>query len=220
MRNLNKDFAIILDAGHGGISPRTLSYTTAPAKMFEHQTNDFHDGPIFYEGLANRLVCDKIIQLCNWMHCPVHKVYHDFEDTPLQERAERANELFYKYPKAVGYSVHFNASRTHTASGLEAFTLPGNTDSDRLAELLYENYYRFLDSIFPIRTDYTDGDHDKEARFYMLRQTKGPFVLSENGFFDNPYDALQIMHPRTKWMLALCHVNAALEFAKVENLVL
>ncbi len=36
-----------------------------------------------------------------------------------------------------------------------------------------------------IRTDYSDGDPDKEAGFYILNRTKGPAALVECGFMDN-----------------------------------
>jgi N-acetylmuramoyl-L-alanine amidase len=40
------------------------------------------------------------------------------------------------------------------------------------------------------RTDMSDGDIDKEAKFTVLTRTKMPSVLVENGFFDNYQDAV------------------------------
>ena len=41
-----------------------------------------------------------------------------------------------------------------------------------------------------MRSDMSDGDHDKEANFYMLRKTVMPAILIEHLFFDNYRDAL------------------------------
>ena len=214
MNILHEDFAVLIDAGHGGISPITKKYTTAPAKMFTHQIGEYHGGKEIYEGVLNRLVAEKVEYIFQRMHIPFFKLYHDHEDTPLDKRVKLANDIFREYPKALGMSIHFNASTKHNATGLEGYTTPTKTPADRFAQILYENYYDFLDESFKIRTDPTDGDHDKEAKFYMLMHTKAPFFLSENGFFDNPRDAKKIMHPRTQWTLALCHVNATIQYAK------
>ena len=39
-----------------------------------------------------------------------------------------------------------------------------------------------------LRSDYTDGDPDQEAAFYLLRHTSCPAVLTENLFIDNHAD--------------------------------
>ena len=36
-----------------------------------------------------------------------------------------------------------------------------------------------------LRTDFSDGDLDKENRFHMLTMTKMPAILTENFFMDN-----------------------------------
>ena len=39
-----------------------------------------------------------------------------------------------------------------------------------------------------LRTDYTDGDPDMDADFYILRHTTAPAVLTENFFMDSHPD--------------------------------
>jgi N-acetylmuramoyl-L-alanine amidase len=46
-----------------------------------------------------------------------------------------------------------------------------------------------------MRTDYSDGDADKESRFYVLRKTSMPAVLVEYGFFTNEKEAIKMMDP-------------------------
>ena len=36
-----------------------------------------------------------------------------------------------------------------------------------------------------LRTDFSDGDLDKERRFYVLTKTKMPAILTESFFMDN-----------------------------------
>ena len=49
-------------------------------------------------------------------------------------------------------------------------------------------FYDEFQKEFPIlkaRTDYSDGDIDKESNFYVLRTTKMPSILLEILFMDN-----------------------------------
>lgn len=214
MRKLNPEFAVILDAGHGGISPITKEYTTAPYKQYKHKTPSFHRNEMLYEGVSNRVLADKIELILKRMHIPVFKIYHDYEDWPLRRRVEMANDFYQKNPWSIGLSIHHNASPKHNATGLEAFTSPGQTRADRLGQLLYNSWFQLMDDAFIVRTDTSDSDYDKEAKFFILMETDAPFVLSENGFFDHPKDALKIMHPRVQMTQALCHVNAVIQFMK------
>ncbi len=47
-----------------------------------------------------------------------------------------------------------------------------------------------------LRTDYSDGDLDKERRFYVLTKTKMPAVLTENFFMDNLEEFQRILNTR------------------------
>lgn len=78
-------------------------------------------------------------------------------------------------------SVHSNAGG---GKGSEIFTSPGDTKSDKIATVFGEEYK----NEFPnqkLRTDFSDGDLDKEKRFYVLTKTKVPAILTESFFMDN-----------------------------------
>ena len=87
-----------------------------------------------------------------------------------------------------------------SARGWSIYTSPGETASDKLAteihaaavpELAEREYARtFLPTSKQkaIRTDFSDGDPDYEAKLWMLTQTPCPAVLSENMFQDNKED--------------------------------
>lgn len=78
-------------------------------------------------------------------------------------------------------SIHANAGG---GWGFEAWTSPGQTQSDIAAERLLTHYQnQFPD--WPMRKDLGDGDSDKEARFIVLTDTSMPAVLFELQFIDH-----------------------------------
>ncbi len=86
--------------------------------------------------------------------------------------------------------VHANAGG---GSGVEIYTTPGDTESDKIATIFGEAFK----NEFPtetLRTDFSDGDLDKEQRFYVLSKTKMPSILTENFFMDNVKDFQAILN--------------------------
>ena len=59
--------------------------------------------------------------------------------------------------------------------------------SDALATCLSESALKHLPGQ-KLRFDYSDGDPDQEARFFILNGTQCPAVLTENLFMDNHED--------------------------------
>jgi N-acetylmuramoyl-L-alanine amidase len=110
----------------------------------------------------------------------------EFEDIPLSERVRRVNAWCRRLGKdhVVLISVHVDAAGSdgqwHTSTGWSCFTSPGQTAGDRLADCLYRAAEKHLQG-HKIRTDYSDGDPDKEAGFYILNRTKCPAALVEVG---------------------------------------
>ena len=123
------------------------------------------------------------------------------DDIPLSERVRRVNEICLTYepscpaptghPNVILISLHLNAAGDGTkwmnATGWSCYTCKGQTESDRLADCLYDAAIKN----FPgrrIRTDYSDKDPDWEENFYILRHTLCPTVLIENFFMDSLQD--------------------------------
>ena len=114
-------------------------------------------------------------------------------DVSLAERVRIVNEYCKEYgtSNVVLISIHVNAAGNGeqwlSARGFAIYTSPGNTKSDILAECIFEAAKEQLPDM-KMRSDLSDGDHDREARFAMLTQTKCVAVLSENLFQDNRED--------------------------------
>lgn len=84
----------------------------------------------------------------------------------------------------LGDKVEFLDGQWHSATGWSCYTSPGQTGGDELATCLYRAAEKYLVGR-KIRTDYSDGDPDKEAGFFILNRTKCPAALVECGFMDN-----------------------------------
>ena len=195
---------IAIDAGHGGILRDR--YTTAPNKQFFHAGHTFHNGGWFYEGVGNRAVCDALCAMLEKEGIKYMKVYHPSLDTSLGNRVALAN----KAKATLFISNHSNASATHTAKGWEVFTSRGKSRSDDAATILtHEMRKRFPDVRY--RLDFSDGDPDKEADFFVLRRTTMPSILVENFFFDNLQDAQLLIKPDVIQAIA----EAQLELIKI-----
>lgn len=112
-------------------------------------------------------------------------------DVSLSTRAEMANDICLQFGllNCIFISIHNNAAgdgkKWYNATGWEAFTSPGRTRSDKLADLLYEEIE--LQNI-KVRKDKSDGDSDKEEKFTVLTKTLCPAVLTENMFMDSKKD--------------------------------
>lgn len=130
----------------------------------------------------------------------------------LKWRVDKVNEIYKKHKttdNVIYVSVHNDAAgsdgKWHNAGGMSIWTSRGKTKSDSLAEFIYEaarpNLKEYDDLMkkgkadgtystkqIPVRSDMTDGDHDYEADFYVLKNTNCPAVLVECFFQDNKYD--------------------------------
>lgn len=207
---MNDNFCVFLDAGHGGLTP-SGQYTTAPGKQFQHQQGQFHNGSWFYEGIWNRTLVARVIQKLDVLGIRYLPVYHEYVDFPLQYRVDQANWYYRNYRRGIFLSTHANASGVG-ARGYEIYTSPGITASDRIADAHWGHVRDLLGDRITMRTDRSDGDYDKEARFYVLTRTVMPAVLIEHLFFDNFQDAQLLMDPEIVDRFAEAQVRTIIEY--------
>ena len=138
----------------------------------------------------------------------------------LTWRANYVNSLCSKYGvnDCVYVSVHVNAAgadgQWKNARGWSVYTSPGKTKSDLLATYLYEEAKAILppDSKYYVRSDWSDGDPDYEANFYVLTKTRCPAVLTENLFQDNKDDVAFLTSWEGKRKIVEIHVNGILRY--------
>lgn len=193
----NSRYVWILDAGHGGLDSKG-NYTTAPSKMCK-----FPEFTIC-EGLINRDITLQVIEQLIDRGIDYIVVSDNWEDTPLFLRVNRADNIFKKNKNAVYVSIHSNAGG---GSGFEIFTSPGQTKSDKIANVFCEVYKKHFPE-FKFRKDLSDGDWDREADFYVLRKTDCPAILLENLFFDNLEEAKYLMSAEGQKAISDCIVDA------------
>lgn len=168
----------ILDSGHGGFVDG--KYTTAPKKMFKHK-----DGTIAYEGVINRRIKAKLIELLGGRQFADVSIGEN--DITLGARVREANKIYGQKKgefKCLYVSIHSNAGG---GRGFEVWTSPGQTMSDKYADIWAQEIQKMFPGM-PFRADKSDGDLDKEEKFYVLVETAMPAVLAEYLFFDNYED--------------------------------
>lgn len=167
----------LLDPGHGGLR-KNGTYTTAPAKQFQHP------GFMAMEGVINRAICNLVKKALISKRIDYAVVADEVEDTSLDQRVRTADTIYAKDKRAVYLSIHSNASPEHNGAGWEIFTYfqgPGETRSKKIAQV-FEQFYRTMGKGFKFRGL-------KEANFHVLRKTDCPAILVENLFFDNLTEA-------------------------------
>ncbi|WP_237714801.1 MULTISPECIES: N-acetylmuramoyl-L-alanine amidase family protein [Pelosinus] len=106
-------------------------------------------------------------------------------DQPVTDDLSYRTDLANNYAAAAFISIHCNAAESPTAVGCEIWTTPGQTGADSLAEAVLGEFEKQMPGLY-LRKDTSDGDGDKEARFYVLKYTDAPAILIETGFISNP----------------------------------
>lgn len=180
---------VLIDPGHGIDTPGKRS----------------PDGK-FREYLWNRQVADLLGARLVAMGIDASPVVTETNDIPLSTRVQRVNRICSKVgaSNVMLVSIHANAAGNGgwmNAKGWSCYTSKGNTESDRIAECLYDAF----EKEFPdrkIRKDLSDGDRDWEENFYVLAKSRCPAVLLENFFYDNPEECVFLLKDETKERIA------------------
>ncbi len=200
---MNKQrYAYILGAGHGGVIdgvPQTAG----------KRSPEWEDG-ILYEGVINRLILTEVLRLCRNECINVINITNTDRDVSLATRVKAVNAIASKM-KCIYISIHCDAFTKESASGWSAFTYYGQSDSDKVATIMYAEAKK---AKLKLRTDNSDGDPDKEANFKVLRETTCPAVLVENLFMTNKKDYSYLMSEKGRNKLAKVIFNT---IKQIEN---
>ena len=193
---------VIIDAGHG---INTKGKSSPDCALMEWR--------------YNREVANAIAQGLILRGYDAEVIVPELEDVPLKDRVDRVNQIACEYGIADSLllSIHVNAagngSQWMNARGWCAYTFPGRTLADGMADFLYAAAEKALPGQ-KIRKDMSDGDPDFESKFYILGHTACPAVLTENLFMDNLEDyRFQISAAGKKAIIDL-HVNGICNYLK------
>ena len=113
-------------------------------------------------------------------------------------------------------SIHCNSAASPSAEGYEVWTSPGDTPGDVLATCIYKQ----IAAEFPDRagrTDYSDGDPDKESRFYVLVHTDAPACLVEMAFISNDEEAALLSDTTWQERYARAIVRGVTDYAALKT---
>lgn len=192
----------LLDAGHGGLINGI--YQTPGKRSPEWELG------VYYEGVGNRDFVQRILQKAKHHNLTVIDPYPTDKDIPLKKRTNIINKLHKENNNVIVISIHSNAGG---GSGFEIFTSPGNSPSDKVATVFYEEISKKFPKV-KMRPDWSDGDPDKEANFWILTKTYCPAILTENLFMDNKIDYQMLFNNEARDKIAQAHLNAIIRFER------
>ena len=194
---------ILIDNGHGKDTPGKCSPDASLGKI---------NSPLYFREYAWARKCAQgICDVLTFEGYTAFLLVKEEEDIPLKDRTNRIKAYCRTYgtENIIVVSIHVNAAKSdkkwHEARGLAVYTSPGQTKSDILATCIYDaaveeltkrTYGHPYGNSFgpedgkqkPIRSDWSDGDPDHEAKFWMLTQHPATAVLVEHFFQDNKKD--------------------------------
>lgn len=188
----------ILDNGHGEATAGKRS-------------PKLEDGRQLFEYEFNRDIVKKLGVKLSSADIRYHVLVPESEgDVSLFERVKRANNLKSNLPKLY-ISIHSNAQSDNwgTANGIETYYYEPSVKSKKLA------------SVFQKHLIETVGWKDrgvKTANFYVIKNTKMPAILTENGFYSNKEECLHLLSDEWREKIAEAHFIAIKEVEENEEI--
>lgn len=205
------NLVVCLDNGHG---------EDTPGKRSPYASSGKEPALYFREYSWTREITKRLKTALEKNGVEVYMVCPETKDISLTTRYKRANN---KQQEDRGkhhlfISVHANAASNgewSNARGWCAFTTKGNTNSDKLAECLYDAAEEILIPMgIKIRKDLQDGDRDYEQNFTVIYGSNMPAVLTENLFQDNVYDVEFLLSEEGKEAIVELHRRGILYYAE------
>lgn len=194
----------LLDPGHGGIINGIYQTSGKRSPVWQ-------DGltiSVLYEGEFTRDIVKRLAVLLLWAGIEHRIIVKEEHDISLSERVSRAKAW---NSNSVYVSVHANAG---SGRGYEVYTSPGQTASDEIATVFLDTFAQVFPEARP-RLDISDGDPDKEAKFYVLVKTPMPAILTECFFMDTEEECKKyLMTSEGRNLIALAHYQAIAQIEK------
>lgn len=188
-----------LDNGHG-------------KKTAGKRSPKFEDGQQFLEYEFNRDIVNRIIIQLDKIGVKYFNVVPEIDvDNILEERVARANNKKSNFPK-IFLSIHSNAfgrSGWETPSGIETWYFHNSRSGRAIASVFQKHLIDALGW-----NNRRLKSYPGKKQFYVLRNTRMPAVLTENGFYTNKAEARLLMKDNIRQDIAEAHVKAILEIEK------
>lgn len=186
---------ILIDNGHGSDTKGKCSPDALAEKL---------DSPYYFKEYKwCREVAQKCCDIFQAMGFTAWLVVPEEVDIPLATRVNRINDFCKKYGKdnVIVISIHNNAAGNgkewKSARGWSIWTTRGVTESDKIAEYIYQSAKKEFKYPLKVRNfDNNTYGHDYEEDFYILRKSLCPAVLIEHFFQDNKEDVLYLKTPQ------------------------
>jgi N-acetylmuramoyl-L-alanine amidase len=185
----------LLDNGHG----RDTKGKRSPV---------WDDGTQLFEFKFNRDVIDNLGLLLDQDGIEYTLICPELKDVSLKERCRRANSEMKRSSKpTIFISVHGNAFTDSNVKGAETHHYPNSEEGKRLSHIMQKHLVKY------------SGFNDrglKESKFKVLRSTKMPAMLTENGFYSNFEECKKMMTNKYKRLIAYGHYAAIREIEGID----
>lgn len=189
-----------IDSGHGALTAGKRSPVLP-------------DGRQLLEYEFNRDISRRIFDALDRLGVAYYNVVPEVQvGNFLLERVDRANRLSSALPK-IFVSIHGNAGPAPTMQdftddsvrGIETWFYHGSTQGRNLAAAFHRQLIA--------RTGFANRHLRSKVtgQFYVLRATRMPAVLTENGFYNNRFDLQAMLTDEFRQAVADAHVAAILE---------
>ena len=207
---------ILIDNGHGSNTEQNGKFSPRLTSDMDI-SSEFTNGGRFREWKYNRVIAKQVVDILSSMGYNANLLVPEDKDISLSERIRRVKTVCNNVgaSNVLLISVHANAvgdgSEWMNGRGWEAYTTRGKTISDKLAEYLYSRADKNLPGR-KIREDWTDGDRDKEADFYIIKKAPCAAVLTENFFYDNKDDLKYLTSEEGVHGVVRLHVEGIIDY--------
>ena len=188
----------ILDNGHGEKTPGKRSPKGPDGKT------------VLFEYEYNRDIVSRLAFLLTNAGIDNHILVPGLQDMTLKNRVAIANEMRSERPK-IYVSVHGNAGGSklkngwYSGNGISTYSYRGSVKSKSVARVFQTSLIRTMS---PYEGHPVKDRGIKESGFYVLKNTKMPAVLTENGFFTNKRECYWMLTNKWRHGIAEAHFKA------------
>jgi len=193
----SKDITVGIDVGHG---PLTRG----------KRTPRWENGKFMHEYEFNLAVAKKLERKLIKRGFKVVRTYKEGIDLPLKSRVKIANDA----KVDIFISIHANAygmGGWNTVTGIETYYSTGSRIGPRLAKTVHKE---LIDA-----TGMVDRKV-KNARFYVIKNTDAPAILTESGFMTNKEDAKKLLDDGYREKIALAHAVGICKYFGIDYMPL